>query len=236
MKSPNETIVTVTGATGYLATHILHFLLAQGYQVRGTVRDPEAVRTEHLNEPEEFCPEMRESGGTLTLYTCDLTIEGSFDEAIAGADYVMHTASPCLLDVSKVRKPQEIVDTAVAGVTNVIAAVEKTDTVKRVILTSSSTALYHEPRDKKSRIFDENDWNERSTIHSNVYFKSKVEEEKVAWELKKKATKNWEMSALLGSVLLGPSKHPRPSKGSYGYMTAFLSGIFKYGPNMILGW
>ena len=32
--------VVVTGATGYIASHIVRVLLEQGFQVRATVRDP----------------------------------------------------------------------------------------------------------------------------------------------------------------------------------------------------
>ena len=34
--------------------------------------------------------------GTLKLYEADLLKDGSFDEAVKGSDYVIHTASPFL--------------------------------------------------------------------------------------------------------------------------------------------
>ena len=34
----NSALVLVTGASGYLASHIVHQLLEKGYRVRGTVR------------------------------------------------------------------------------------------------------------------------------------------------------------------------------------------------------
>lgn len=235
---PNNTIVVLTGATGYLAGHILHMLLTAGYQVRGTVRDKTAVHAAHLDDIEDFCPEMKESGGTLELFHADLMVPNSFDEVVDGAHYVLHTASPCLIDTSKVKNPQkDIIDPSVYGVENVLSSVEKTDSVKKVVLTSSVTAVYHSPKDKKrGEAFTEDDWNEKSTVKNNAYFASKLQEEKKAWEIKEKATKDWDMIALCAGILVGPSKHPRPSHGSFGVMTAMLSGVFRYGPNVNTPW
>mmetsp|Transcript_28476 Transcript_28476/g.34799 ORF Transcript_28476/g.34799 Transcript_28476/m.34799 type:complete len:377 (+) Transcript_28476:493-1623(+) len=238
-KSPNDTVVVVTGATGYLATHIVHELLAQGYQVRGTVRSVSTVKYEHLNTPEEFCPEMVESGGKLKLYQADLMTPDSFDEAIDGADYVLHTACPCFIDTSKLKKPkEELVQPAVFGVENVIASIEKTDSVKKLVLTSSTSAVYDSIKDhkKNKEPFTEKDWNTKTEWNHNAYFAAKRLQEEKAWELKEKSVKNWDMSALLAGILLGESKHPRPSLGSYGIMTAMLSGIFRYGPNVCAPW
>lgn len=38
ISSPADTIVLVTGASGYLGSHVVKSLLARGYNVRGTVR------------------------------------------------------------------------------------------------------------------------------------------------------------------------------------------------------
>lgn len=74
--------------------------------------------------------------GTLTLFEADLLKEGSFDEAVRGADYVFHTASPFIREV--VDAQRDLVDPAVKGTLNVLASVAKSKaTVKRVALTSS---------------------------------------------------------------------------------------------------
>jgi len=120
-------------------------------------------------------------------------------------------------------------NTTVFGIKNVLEAVEKSGTVQRVVLTSSTTAVYHQTSDKKGA-FDESDWNNKSTMKSNVYFAAKAAAERTAWEIKANSNQEWEMTSLLGSILVGASKHPRSS------MTAMLSGVFKYGPNIITGW
>src|SRR5688500_8493251 len=40
--------VLVTGASGFIAGHIIQGLLARGYRVRGTVRKPDASEMRHL--------------------------------------------------------------------------------------------------------------------------------------------------------------------------------------------
>lgn len=39
MSHDKKPLVLVTGASGYIATHIIKLLLDQGYRVRGTVRN-----------------------------------------------------------------------------------------------------------------------------------------------------------------------------------------------------
>lgn len=62
---------------------------------------------------------------------------GSFDEAVKGADYVFHTASPFV--AGQPEDPDKFfVKPAVEGTKNVLSSVAKhKDTVKRVVLTSS---------------------------------------------------------------------------------------------------
>ena len=55
---------------------------------------------------------------------------------LQGADYVFHTASPFIRNVTDPKK--ELIEPAVEGTKNVLASVAKhTDSIKRVVLTSS---------------------------------------------------------------------------------------------------
>ena len=66
-------------------------LLLQGYNVRGTVRSTSnKEKTAPLVGLGEALP------GSLKLYEADLLKDGSFDEAVKGVNYVIHTASPFL--------------------------------------------------------------------------------------------------------------------------------------------
>lgn len=81
--------VTVTGATGFIATELVKQLLEKGYDVRGTVRSlKNEENVAHLKALDAALP------GNLTLHEADLLQEGSFDNVVKGSDYVFHTASP----------------------------------------------------------------------------------------------------------------------------------------------
>lgn len=91
----NPLRVCVTGATGYLAGHIVQRLLAAGHTVHGTARQPSnSSTTKHLLA-------MPGAAERLKLFKADLLHPGAFGEAVAGCDVVIHTASPYQLEVPK---------------------------------------------------------------------------------------------------------------------------------------
>src|SRR3546814_16981853 len=83
--------VLVTGVTGYLAGWLLVRLLEQGYVVRTTVRNPartaqvRAALALHVGE---------DRASSVEFVTADLLADEGWDDAAAGVDYVLHTASP----------------------------------------------------------------------------------------------------------------------------------------------
>lgn len=78
----------------------------------------------------------RPLAGSLELVEADLLVEGAFDAAFAGCTYIFHTASPFFIEAGD---PQgQLVDPAVRGTRNVMAAAAKNKaSVRRVVLTSS---------------------------------------------------------------------------------------------------
>ena len=50
--------------------------------------------------------------------------EGSYDEAIAGCDAVIHTASPYKLAVSPGKEREELIDPALKGTTNILGMLQ----------------------------------------------------------------------------------------------------------------
>lgn len=128
-------IVTVTGAAGYLGEHLVKTFLAAGYTVRGTLRDPSK------QEKVEVLKAFPGAAERLTLHAADLLVPGSFDAVVEGATYVIHSASPVALEV--VDDPQEtLIRPAVQGTENVLESVQKSTTVKRVVLTGSFRAVF----------------------------------------------------------------------------------------------
>jgi dihydroflavonol-4-reductase len=163
----------VTGASGYIGSHVVRELLERGYTVRATVRDPgDAKKTAHLTRLAEGQP------GVLELHSADLTKPGSFDAAVAGCQHVHHVASAVYLSA---KDPQrEIIDPAVQGTENVLGAVDRAGTVEAVAVTSSVAAITDLAK-RPGHVYTEADWNSDATLESNPYFLSKTLAERAAW-------------------------------------------------------
>ncbi len=149
-------VVAVTGANGFLASHIVDLLLSAGYRVHATVRDAnDATKMSHLLEL------ARKHGAVdrLRLFSADLMKPGSFDDAFRGCHVVIHSAMPVTMTA---RDPQRtIVDPALQGVVNVVNSVERNaNTIHRLIYTSSTECI-GTTRDAavKGATFTEKDWN-----------------------------------------------------------------------------
>ena len=87
MEGDELPLVVVSGATGYIASHIVELLLSTGkYRVRGTARSPDDdSKVGHLRR-------MVNADRLLTLVKADLLDQESCKQACVGATYVMHTA------------------------------------------------------------------------------------------------------------------------------------------------
>ncbi|MDP2890910.1 MAG: NAD-dependent epimerase/dehydratase family protein, partial [Bacteroidota bacterium] len=128
--------VLVTGGTGYLASWIVKQLLDKGYEVRTTVRNlAQKDKYAHLTSL------AVKSVGILQFFEADLLKKGSFTEAMAGCEQVIHTASP--FKISGIKNAQkELVEPALEGTRNVLDTVNAIESVQRVVLTSSLAAIY----------------------------------------------------------------------------------------------
>ncbi|KAK9804404.1 hypothetical protein WJX72_011202 [[Myrmecia] bisecta] len=196
-------ISVVTGASGFVATELIKQLLSKGHNVRGTVRDPAAsAKTAHLRALGDALP------GTLTLVAADLSVPGSFDNAVDGATYVFHVATPA--DFESKDPQREIVDAAVEGTRNLFGAVEKSRrTVQKVVITSTIAAVYNAFNIPTDCVLTEADWNEESKPDAGgieSYSASKVLAERVATELADKVGVG--LAFINPSFILGPITSP----------------------------
>jgi dihydroflavonol-4-reductase len=190
--------VLVTGASGFIASRIIEILLTKGYRVRGTVRS--------LGKEKELAP-LRGLGGAkerLELVQADLLTPGAYDSAAAGCEYVMHTASPYVLDAKDPQK--DLVDPAVMGTKNVLAASNRAGSVKRVVLTSSMAAVTDEP--EGDHVLTEADWNSKSSLERNPYYFSKTMAEKAGWEFIAGEKPAFDLVAINPFLVIGPSLIP----------------------------
>lgn len=79
--SPSDQTILVTGASGYVAAHVIKAFLQAGYKVRGTVRSEDAA-----NKVRAIFPQYSNQLSFATVK--DMVAEGVFDEAVKGVDGV----------------------------------------------------------------------------------------------------------------------------------------------------
>ena len=125
----NQTIL-VTGAGGFIASHLVERLVALGAQVRAFVRynsrnDPGLLR---LLPPETF--------NALEIIPGDLRDLRAVTAAMRGADVVLHLGALIAIPYSYIH-PYEVVETNVMGTLNVLLAARETG-VGRLVHTSTS--------------------------------------------------------------------------------------------------
>jgi 2-alkyl-3-oxoalkanoate reductase len=108
----------VTGASGFVGSHVLDTLLAEGRPVRALVRSPSTAGG------------PRDAGAEVTLG--DVRQPDVLAEAVRGADVVYHCAAAVGPDFS----PREIREVSLAGARNLLEALRRAGTGRAVLLTS----------------------------------------------------------------------------------------------------
>lgn len=224
------TPVLVTGATGYVAGWLVKDLLDAGVTVHAAVRNPDDRRkTGHLRALADAAP------GTIEFFAADLLTDGSYDEAMAGCGIVFHTASPF---TSAVKDPQkELVDPAVEGTRTVLESADRTESVRRVVLTSSVAAIYTDTVDcaNAGGSLTEDDWNTSATLDYEPYNLSKTLAEKKAWEIAD-AQSRWDLVVINPSLVIGPPLGPAPTSESFAIVTQLGNGLMALGaPRIKIG-
>jgi nucleoside-diphosphate-sugar epimerase len=142
VETSDKPLVVVTGITGYLGMFVCRDFLKDGsFRVRGTVRSKDPQNLKHLKEA------YGKLFDELELSVTDIENEAQVEKAVAGATFVVHTASPVLY-----KEPTDggvaCIKTAVEGALITLRASSKAG-VKRVVLTSSIAAVRDVfPKDK----------------------------------------------------------------------------------------
>ena len=189
-----KTRILVTGASGYIAMHVVQHLLQQGYAVRGTLRS-----TKHEARLKSIFAEDITSDGQLEFVTADLLSDEGWDTAMRGLEYVMHVASP--VPQGRISSEDDLIQPALQGTRHVLEAAHKAG-IKRVVMTSSVAAM-HDPRSTDSRrIWAENDWAD-PTQDIGAYPKSKALAERAAWDFVE-AHPGMELATINPTYVIGP--------------------------------
>lgn len=198
--------VLVTGASGFIAVHIVGLLLSKGFFVRGTIRSES--KGKYLQNL------FKQFGDKFEFVVVeDIEKEDAFDEAVKGMDAVEHTASPFHFNADD---PKELIGPAVQGTVGVLKSIKKNaPTVKRVIVTSSVASIV-EPREE-AYTFTEKDWNQFSIdevekqgkdanpVHK--YRASKSLAERAAWKFMEEEKPSFDLVTVCPPFVFGPILH-----------------------------
>lgn len=195
MPENNNPLVLVTGGSGFIAVHIILKLLMQDYRVRATLRT--------MSRQAEV-KAMLSSGGVtnfagLSFIEADLSSDTNWAEAVKGAEYVIHVASPTPNKIYK--NEDEMIGPAREGVLRVLRA-SRDAGIKRVVLTSAFGAIGVGHKNHQGP-YTEKDWsNTDANIHP--YQKSKTLAEKAAWDFIRQEGNGLELATVNPVGVMGP--------------------------------
>lgn len=196
--------VVLTGITGYIAKHIAVTLLNEGHSVRGTLRRPgdadgvRAALRPHLHDATSL--------ERLAFAQLDLTDDTGWNRAMAGADALVHTASPFPLEQPKT--DGAIVETARGGTLRALRAAERAG-IARVVITSSSGAVSSKAAPDNGIAFTEDDWSDPDFAGTTPYYRSKIAAERAAWDFAD-ATPDMALTVINPVFVMGPPLDGRP--------------------------
>ncbi|CAN6673422.1 NADPH-dependent aldehyde reductase Ari1p [Trichomonascus vanleenenianus] len=196
--------VLLTGASGFLALHILDILLDRGYQVVATIRSEKKL-------PLLERIAANKKGTLIVEYVADNNEPHGYDKVFQkhpDITTVIHTASPVSFATKDAVK--EAIEPAVNGTVNVMkAAKEHGPQVRHIVLTSSVVSVIDLLSPEPGYAYTEKDW-AKVTVEDAIaqptpkaYFASKKYAELAAWDFLKNEKPKFTMTAVLPSYIWG---------------------------------
>ncbi|MEU8287567.1 NAD-dependent epimerase/dehydratase family protein [Micromonospora sp. NPDC048905] len=219
----DDSLVLVTGATGHVGGYSVARLLDEGYRVRVSVREP--------GQGNDVLDRIRQAGtnpdGRVEFRTAALSADEGWAEAVDGARYVLHHASP--FPFTPPKNDDEVIRPARDGALRVLRAARDSG-VRRVVLTSSYAAVGYTV--KPDGRYSEADW---TNVDDDIpaYHRSKTLAERAAWDYVRE-NGGVELSVVNPTGIFGPLLGPRVS-ASTGLVQAFLQGAMPVVPRMYFG-
>lgn len=187
-------MIVLTGASGFIAKHILLQLLDAGHRVRATIRTP--ARENEVRAA--VLPHLPlDAGQRLEFVALDLDSDKGWAEALQGATALVHTASP--FPIAQPKNPDDVIRPAVNGTLRALGAARDAG-VARVVLTSSIVAVVNETKGFPQ---DESDWCNPDLATTTPYARSKTLAERAAWDFVAK-TPWMQLTTVNPGFVLGP--------------------------------
>ncbi|GIW88999.1 MAG: NAD-dependent dehydratase [Isosphaeraceae bacterium] len=123
--------VLVTGASGFIGSHLVEHLVAEGHQVRAFVRYNGRDDRGHLDR----LPAAVQAA--VEVHRGDLKDPVAVRRAVVGQQWVLHLGALIAIPYSY-QNPLDVVQTNIEGTTHVLDACRDSPTLERLVLTSTS--------------------------------------------------------------------------------------------------
>ena len=123
--------ILVTGAGGFIGSHLVEALVAQGAGVRAFLRHNSRSDIGFLKELDQ------ESLNCVEIFYGDLRDLDTVRQSLRGMDLVVNLAAVVGISYSYLH-PQEVIDTNVVGTMNIITAARDQGMIEKIVHTSSS--------------------------------------------------------------------------------------------------
>ncbi|GAM88627.1 hypothetical protein ANO11243_066610 [Dothideomycetidae sp. 11243] len=223
---PKGSRILVTGANGFIASHIADQLLKLGYVVRGTARDEkklEQIRETLLSRH----PDGHFEGAVVPSFS-DVS---AVTAAVKGIDSIIHTAA----DVSMNTDPNLVVPHSVEGVQTLLKAATSVPSIKSFVLTSSSISAV-KPDPGNTSIIDQSSWNDEDMKLAwapppysperifSVYAAGKYATEKACWEFVAQHKPHFTFNAVLPNFTTGPILASWQNASTAGWLMGLWTG------------
>jgi dihydroflavonol-4-reductase len=189
--------VVVTGATGLIAKHTVAEFLKRGHAVRGTVRN-----LARADDVRRAVTRLGAPIDRLSFAAADLLSDQGWHEAIGAAPIVVHMASP--FPIAQPRDADDVIRPARDGTLRVLRAAAKAG-ARRVVLTSSTAAVFYPSGRAKGHVYNEDDISDETRSDLSPYAKSKTIAEKAAWDFVRQTPGAPELVAINPSFVQGPA-------------------------------
>ncbi|KAK6460664.1 cinnamyl-alcohol dehydrogenase flavonol reductase [Scheffersomyces coipomensis] len=222
--------VFITGASGFIAQHIVKLFISNGYYVIGTVRS--------ADKGEKLKANLKSNNFKYEIVP-DITAEGAFNEALKSnpnIKYLLHTASPFTYDTTD--PEHDLIIPAIKGTENILNSVyEFQPSIEKVVITSSDAAIYSADDEQNSSLsFNEQSWNDISYRDSlknavSAYYGAKSFAEKLSWKFLEEKKPNFKLISVNPVYVFGPQAFLNEVKPTLNVSNELIHNLIKIGPN-----
>uniref|UniRef100_A0A060T4V0 ARAD1B02860p n=1 Tax=Blastobotrys adeninivorans TaxID=409370 RepID=A0A060T4V0_BLAAD len=196
--------VLLTGASGFIAAHVLDILVKKGFTIVATVRNQEKA---------DWIKKLYPDAPIKIEFVEDIAKDGAFDQTFINnpeINYVLHTASPFYRNP---KDPEaEILNPAIKGTTGILHSIKRHGpNVKHVVVTSSFAAILNSYKFPDAADYNEKSWNpityEDSLNPAKTYTGSKKLAEKALWDFLESEKPSFTASTVNPVLVFGEILH-----------------------------